>query len=144
MGVNKEEMIVATILSHRNLFSSNALDPSFSEQEDCRELVPWRVVRVTRTDKTMLQSFACVCVHNSVFSSALVIEIKVMARKDVSLPIDKLHLFAATYIGDFDLQPLGELPLPTSAPIPPNKNVALMLFLSLALSKADGKHCLRS
>ena len=142
--MNKEEMIEATILSHRNLFSSNALDPSFSEQEVCRELVPWRVVRVTLTDKTMLQSSAYVFVQNSGLSSAQFFVFEAMARKGVSLPIDKLYFFAATYMGDFDLQPLGELPLPTSAPIPPNKNVALMLFLSLAHSKADGKHCLRS
>ena len=41
-------------------------------------------MRVTLTDKAMLQFVACVFVHNFGFSSAQMIEIEVMARKDVS------------------------------------------------------------
>ena len=55
------------------------LIPPSSKKKVCRETVPWRVVRVTLTDKTVLQTFACVVFHNYDLNSIQMAEIGVMA-----------------------------------------------------------------
>ena len=50
--------------------------------------------------------------------------IESMVKGDVERSSKFPILFAATYMGDFNLQPSGEIPLPSVAPIPANSNIA--------------------
>ena len=51
-------------------------------------------------------------------------QIESLANKDMKDAAERPHLFAACYMGDFNLQPAGELPLMLASPTPVNKNVS--------------------
>ena len=111
------------ILIHKKLASASPDDPSYCEKSLCREIVPGRVVRVT-LGQPRLQSFACVFVHNYGLTARHMSSVESMASKDMLDAAEHPHMFAATYMGDFNLQPHGELPHPLSSPTPVNRNVA--------------------
>ena len=110
------------ILIHKSLVSDHPDDPTFKPRGLCDEIVPGRVVRVTLGSNAI--SFACVFIHNFGITQVQMSKIEKMAFRDMKDAAEHPHAFAASYMGDFNLPPQGELPHLLASPTPANSNVA--------------------